>query len=531
MSPLSAVGLPDPRPTLRQDALAGFLVFLVALPLSLGIAMASGFPPIAGVITAILGGLLGVFVGSAPMTIKGPAAGLIVIVAGAVQELGGGDPMHGYRRALAVGVVAAVLQIGLALLRSGRLGEVFPVSVVHGMLAAIGVIIFARQAHVMLGVKPEAAEPLELLAELPLSIAHMNPAVALIGLSCLAILVLLPRLSRRVPGPLVVLLVSIPLGQALGLGAGADLVWGARSFHVGPEHLVRLPGSLWSAVTLPDFSAVSDPAFSRYVLMYTLVGTIESLLSAKAVDSLDPLRRRADLDRDLLAVGVANLVAAAVGGLPMISEIVRSSANAASGGRTAWSNFFHGASLLLFVVCVPGLVQMIPLAALAAMLVHTGARLASPRELQHTWVIGREQVAIFLSTLVVTLATDLLVGVAAGIGVKLLLHLYHGAPLRSLLRAPVQVEEQSDEVVVQIRDAAVFSNYLSIGPALRRAVLAGASTVVVDLEAVNLVDHTVMEKLEELKLEVAGAGRQVRLQGLDRLSPLSGHPLAARRRV
>lgn len=215
-----ATGLAGLRQNARFDVLSGFLVFLVALPLCIGISLASGFPPVAGIFTAILGGLFGVVLGSAPMTIKGPAAGLIVIVFGAVQELGGGDPVLGYKRALAVGFVAALVQIAFALLRAGRLGEVFPVSVVHGMLAAIGVIIFAKQVHVMLGVKPESTEPLELLAEIPRSVANANPAIAAIGLVALAVLFLLPRApfpwARKVPGPLLVLVLAIPLGQAFG---------------------------------------------------------------------------------------------------------------------------------------------------------------------------------------------------------------------------------------------------------------------------------------------------------------------------
>lgn len=535
MSAIPATGPAGLRDNARFDAVSGFMVFLVALPLCLGISMASGFPPIAGVFTAVVGGLLGVFLGSAPMTIKGPAAGLIVIVVGAVNELGGGDPVLGYRRALAVGVVAALLQIGFALLRAGRLGEVFPVSVVHGMLAAIGIIIFSKQLHIMLGVKPEAKEPLELLAEIPHSIQHLNPGVALIGLLGFLILMILPRLpfaaARRIPGPLVVLLVAVPLGQLLGLGAGTDLSWGGSTFHVGPEHLVRLPDSLLGAVTFPDFSAIFEAASIKYVIMYALVGSVESLLSAKAVESMDPWKRRSDLDRDLLAVGVANLLAAMIGGLPMISEIVRSSANAAAGARTSWSNFFHGAFLLLFVAFLPGLVQMIPLAALAAMLVYTGTRLASPAEYKHTWHIGREQMVVFGTTLMLTLATDLLIGVAAGILVKVLLHLYHGAPIATLLRPPIRVDQRDDEVVIQIEGAAVFTNYLSIRPALRQAVMAGVSTIVIDFGAVNLIDHTVMEKIQEIESEVEASGRNLRRRGLDGLSPLSSHPLAARRRA
>jgi MFS superfamily sulfate permease-like transporter len=206
----------------KADVLAGFLVFLVALPLCLGISMASRVPPVSGILTAIVGGILGSVLGGGNLTIKGPAAGLIVIVLGAVTELGAGDPMVGYRRALAVGVVAGALQIGFALLRAGRLAAAFPPSVVHGMLAAIGVIIFSKQIHTLVGVKPEAKEPLELLAEIPHSLSHLNPEVALIGCLSLGILFALPRLpwawAKKVPGPMVVLVVAVPLGLYFNLG-------------------------------------------------------------------------------------------------------------------------------------------------------------------------------------------------------------------------------------------------------------------------------------------------------------------------
>ncbi|MCB9797753.1 MAG: SulP family inorganic anion transporter, partial [Alphaproteobacteria bacterium] len=334
--------------TLSQNAKSGFMVFLIALPLCLGIALASGFPPIAGVLTAIIGGLLCSHLGSAPLTIKGPAAGLIVISLGAVTELGMGDPVAGYHRALAVGVVAAIFQIVFAIVRADRLASVMPPSVLHGMLAAIGVIIIAKQVPVLLGVQGAHGEPLEMLAHIPHYVAEANPAILLIGAVSVLLLFGLPRIPgvNKLPAPLLVLFFAVPAGLALGIPDGAAGTLGGREYAVNASYLVQLPGSLIDAIAFPDFSMITSPISMKYIAMYSLVGSVESLLSALAVDALDPERRASDLRKDLLITGVGNLACASLGGLPMISEIVRSKANIDAGATSPWSNFFHGAFLL-----------------------------------------------------------------------------------------------------------------------------------------------------------------------------------------
>ncbi|MFE8605418.1 SulP family inorganic anion transporter [Archangium violaceum] len=530
-----------PRPeqadasTWKSDLVSGFLVFLIALPLCLGIAMASGFPPVSGILTAVVGGILSSWLGSARLTIKGPAAGLIVIALGAVQELGQGDMALGYRRALATIVVAAAVQIAFALLRAGTLGDFFPSSVVHGMLAAIGVIICSKQLHTVLGVAPKAKEPLALLGEIPQSVGRLNPEIALIGVISLVLLFGHMALSKkvaflkRVPAPLLVLLVSVPLGLYFDLDHEHTFTFSDHLYSVGPNFLVNLPGNLLSAITFPDFSAVASSTSIKYIVMFSLVGSIESLLSAKAVDMLDPQKRRSDLDKDLLATGVGNLIAGLLGGLPMISEIVRSSANIGYGAKSRLSNFFHGLFLLLFVTFAPMLIHRIPLAALAAMLIFTGVRLASPSEFVKTFRIGAEQLTIFSFTLVVTLATDLLVGVAAGIVLKLVVHVLNGAPIGGLFRPAIEEHQHGDKVVLRVRHAAVFSNYLKLKKQISKH--AQAKHVELDLEDARLVDHTVMERLHELEDEFSRAGRHLHIRGLDQHRGLSTHPLAARKKL
>lgn len=517
--------------TWKADLGSGFLVFLIALPLCLGISMASGVPPTAGLITAIVGGMLASFLGSARLTIKGPAAGLIVIALGAVTELGAGDMAAGYHRMLAVGVVAGVIQVVFALTRAGALGDLMPSAVVHGMLAAIGVIIVSKQAHVLLGVTPHGQEPLHLLAEIPHSLLNLNPEVFLIGLVGLLVLFGLPLVrapwARKLPAPMAVLLLAVPLGFYFDLQHPHTYAIAAHTYQIGPNFLIRLPASLISAIALPDFSQVFSAVSLKYVVMFSLVGTIESLLSVTAVDSLDPEKRTSDLNRDLLATGLANVVATGIGGLPMISEIVRSKANIDAGARSHLSNFFHGAFLLASLALVPALLQTIPLTALAAMLIYTGLRLASPREFLHVYHIGAEQLLIFVVTMLVTLTTDLLVGVAAGLVLKALIHVKNGAPLSRFFNAVVAETRQGDTVTLTVHDAAIFTNYLGLKARLQ-AIDHAVRKVVVDFENAWVVDHTVLAKLDGFGR--TWTDRSLEFVGLDGHEAMSHHPLAARRK-
>jgi MFS superfamily sulfate permease-like transporter len=516
---------------LTKDATSGFLVFLIALPLCLGISMASGFPPVAGVLTAIVGGVLTSHIGSAPLTIKGPAAGLIVIALGAVTELGMGDPMLGYKRALAVGVVAAVIQIIFALVRADRLATIMPPSVVHGMLAAIGVIIIAKQTPVVLGVQGAKGEPLEMLMEIPHTIAHANPAILVIGAVSLAILVITPKIPvvKKVPAPLLVLLFAVPAGMALGVSEGAEGAIGGFAYAVDSSYLVRLPGSLLDAVAFPDFSAITSATSIKYIVMFALIGSVESLLSALAVDAIDPEKRASNLRKDLLVTGIGNLIAASIGGLPMISEIVRSRANIDAGARSAWSNWFHGLFLLGFVALLPGLLQLIPLAALAAMLVITGTRLASPGEFKHAFEIGWDQLLLFVTTAVVTLATDLLVGVGVGIALKLVLHLVRGRDILGMVRNPVKVTRDGALLLVQVTGPLAFTNLMGLEGQLRLNLTEEIEVVEVDVRRSRFVDHTTLARLEGMANEWPKA--KLKFTGMDELRPVANHPTAFRKHV
>ncbi|MFM7206453.1 MAG: SulP family inorganic anion transporter [Planctomycetaceae bacterium] len=533
----------------RPDAISGFLVFLIALPLCLGISLACGFPPVAGVLTAVVGALVTSFLSDSELTIKGPAAGLIVIVLGAMQSFGytgGTDPeadFNAYRMAIAVGCVAGLVQVAFGLLRAGALSEFFPTAVVHGMLAAIGFIICLKQLPVVFGQKAQG-EPLEILRELPEKLLHLNPAITVIGLGSLAILFgwpairgrLRPTWLRYVPAQLLVLAVAVPLGHWFDLAHDHSYAFAGRDYAVGQAFLVNVPGNLAAAITTPDFAVFARPDLRLsavwWVMMFALVGSVESLLSAKAIDLLDPWKRKTNMNRDLLAVGVANIAAAAIGGLPMISEIVRSKSNIDNGARTRFADFWHGIFLLVAVAIAPGLIHMIPLSALAAMLVYTGFRLASPREFINVFKIGSEQLLIFVVTIVGVLATDLLVGVGIGILLKFVIHAINGVPLASFFKPFLKVSAIDDQTVqIDASGSAVFSNWIPFRRQIEQLGLVQHHNVIVNLAGTEVVDSSVMEKLHELALDFQQAGLTLEIVGLEAHRQASAHPLASRRRV
>ncbi len=531
----------------KRDFLSGLLVFLIALPLCLGISVASGYPPIAGIFTAIIGSLLTTFISNSELTIKGPAAGMIVIVIGCIGDFGGDGMLGGwsaadsaaYRAALAVGVAAAVLQILFGIFRAGVLGEFFPTSAVHGMLAAIGVIIGIKQLPIALGVTGASGEPLEMLREMPHYIAQANPAIATIGITSILIMFLWPLAGKklaalkRVPSPLIVLLVAIPLGMFFDLLHTHLYTLAGHQYQLGEQYLVKMPDQMFGMfkeLTFPDFTALQQIKGWKWAAMFFIIGTLESLLSAKAVDLLDPWRRKTDLDRDVVAVGVANLAASAVGGLPMISEIVRSKANIDNGARTRFADMWHGIFLLICVALIPTFLHRIPLAALAAMLVYTGYRLAHPMEFIHVWRIGKEQLAIFVTTLVMVLATDLLIGVAAGIILKLLIHVGNGVPIQSLFKPHIDVEVVDDTTSrIVAHQSAVFSNWIPLRRQIEEIGLAQRRHLIVDVTDTKLVDHSVMERLEEMQRDFEQVGLRFEVHGLDTLYPMANSAYAARK--
>lgn len=494
------------KENISSDAISGFLVFLIALPLSLGIAKASDFPAIMGLMTAMIGGVIVSFFAGSKLTIKGPAAGLIVIVAGAVEEFGNGDPVAGWHLALGAILVAGLIQMLFGLIRLGSLVDFFPLSAIHGMLAAIGIIIISKQAHILFNLPPvnemgkALAEPMDLILAIPYSITHADPAVAMIGILSLLIVLLWPKLTlgglKKIPAPLVVLTVAIGLAQVLQLDK---------------KYLVHFDQDFIHTIAWNErFDGIQHVGiFVKYVLMFALVGSLESLLTVKAMDVMDPYQRKSDANKDLMAVGFGNILSSIVGGLPMISEVARSSANIHNGAKTRFANFFHGLFMLIFLFFDLQFSDLIPNAALAALLIGVGLKLASPKEFGRMAKIGFEQLLGFAVTIVVTLFTDLLVGIAAGITVKLMVQLLLGAPLARTFNAKIIKQKNHWEII----GAAVFSNWLGIRKHLEH--FTRSSELYLDFSRCNLVDHTVMDNLLHLQLEFEHQGGKLHLLGLD----------------
>ncbi|MBL7874674.1 MAG: SulP family inorganic anion transporter, partial [Cyclobacteriaceae bacterium] len=438
-----------------------------------------------------------------------------------VTEMGGGT--EGWKLALGAIVVAALIQIVFGWLKFGSLSDFFPHSAVHGMLAAIGLIIFSKQIHILLGIDPallKGKEPLELFSMIPDSIIHEDLRVTFIGIVSLIIIFGLPllkgRLVKKVPPPVVVLLVTIPLA------------WLMDFKHTEPAFDMVKIGDFWQNVGLnADFSLIGSFVFWKYVLMFLLVNSLESLLTVKAIDGLDPWKRVSNPNKDLMAVGAGNALSGLLGGLPMISEVARSSANINFGARTRWSNFFHGLFLLVAMLLFIPVIEMIPNTALVALLIAVGYRLASPNEFFKTYKIGAEQLVIFIVTIIVTVSTDLLVGVGAGILMKFLFHILNGVPFRSLFKAHYEISDQGKEYLLKINESAIFSNLLGFKKVLEP--VDRSKKVVIDFSEAHLLDHSFMEYLHHLEDEFTHAGGSIVSTGFDRFKPFSNHPLAARK--
>lgn len=427
----------SPWKNLRYDLPASIVVVLVALPLCLGVALASGAPLFSGLIAGIVGGIVIGTLSKSPLSISGPAAGLTVIVLTAIQN------MPSYQAFLAAVVLAGAMQVALGVLRAGIIGDFFPASVIKGMLAAIGLILILKQLPHAVGYDAdfEGDEAFEQLAgENTLTSVwrlwdyHFLPGAVAISLISLVFLYLWEKTQARstgviryIPGPLLVV--------AFGVIANELFAAFLPQFAIGASHLVSVPvaqslGDFVNYFTFPDFSVIAQKQVWITAATIAAVASIETLLCIEAVDKIDPYKRITPTSRELVAQGVGNMTSGMLGGLPATSVIVRSSANVMAGGRTKASAILHGMLLLACVLFIPTLLNRIPLSALAAILISVGYKLTKPKLYIEKYEQGWQKFIPFVVTVLAILFTNLLLGIAIGmvVGIFFVLHQnYHSA--------------------------------------------------------------------------------------------------------
>ena len=500
--------------TLPKDLIAGLVVFLVALPLCLGVALASNAPPIAGLIAGIVGGILvGVLSGS-HTSVSGPAAGLTAVVAAQIASLGS------FEAFLVAVVLAGALQVIMGVCRAGFISAFFPLSVIKGLLAAIGVILILKQIPHLLGhdTDPMGDKSFQqtdgenTFSELAVAFFDVHPGAILVGVASIALIVFWDKVKvlkqSPVPAPLIVVVLGVVLNQVFQAIGGALVI--------EPSHLVAVPVTagpgdfIRNALIFPDWSVLSNPVVYTSAVTIAVVASLETLLNIEAVDKLDPKQRVTPPNRELLAQGVGNIAAGLIGGLPMTSVIVRSSVNINAKAETKVSAIWHGVLLIGCVMLVPALLNQIPLAALAAILLMTGLKLASPKLIRQMWSEGQKQFLPFIITILAIVLTDLLIGVLIGLAVSIGFILHNNArrPLRRILEKHVS----GDVMHIVLANQVSFLSRASLEQALRSVPRGGH--ILLDAGNTDYIDPDVLDLITDFRDTTAGAiGVKLSLKG------------------
>ncbi|OIQ39993.1 MAG: hypothetical protein BM563_03740 [Bacteroidetes bacterium MedPE-SWsnd-G1] len=523
---IPASGFKGLKENWRSDLTAALSVSLVALPLALGVAVASGVTPMAGLMSSIIAGVVTTFFRGSNLAINGPAAGLIAAILGGLAVLDGN-----INYVLAAIVVSGAIQVLFGLLKMGRYAKLLPSSVLHGILAAIGVIIFAKQIHFALGTKTEADTIINILIDAVSKIPELNPFVFIISLLGVLVLVFYKRINikfiRVIPAPMWVLVLALPIVFGFDFFHAHGIELFGHTYNVSPDLLISIPENPLDSIMHPDFSRIGTWPFWTTVLSITAIGTVITMASARAVDKLDPYKRTTNLNKDLLGVGLSTMVSGALGGLPIINVIVRSTVNVNNNAKTKWSNFYHGLFLILFVVLLAPVLRSIPLAALAAILVHTGFKLASPKVFKNTYDQGVEQLLFLSSTLIITLYTSLLYGIIGGILITLTLHILLAKVgfrnfFKMIYNSGSKVYQlENGTYDVKLKGVANFLYALRLDKLLED--IPTGSTIKIDMSQTRLVDLSIMENLIEFKRTHDNNGGNVQLMGLDNHTSSTSH--------
>ena len=518
---------------LPKNIFSGFVVSLIALPLGLGLAMASEAPPISGVIAAVVGGVVVSIFGGSHVTISGPGNGLVGVLLVAITVLG-------LESAYAAIICSGILLAALGFLRMGKLADFFPSSAIQGMLAAIGLIILGKQFHIMMAHKIKREDTIDYLIEIPFTIndaIHYDKTgiiyAAIAGVFSLIIMVFYPKIRNKylqlIPAPMWIVILSIGFSYYFEFIAheanpisSLYMISGIPEFQ---DIIAQLP--------TVDFGKAGTFPFWSSVFALTLIASIESLLSIKAVDKLDPEKRRSNVNLDLKALGLATIGSGFLGGLNVVAVIARSSVNVNNNASNRSSNFFHATFLVIFIVLFSSQLTRIPLPALMAILVFTGYKLASPTTIKKIFSIGKEQVVIFFVTLLVTLKVGLITGILSGVITTFLIHIILNKSaslfLRNVLKPNVLMYQEPDNgsYYVSVKHFCSFLNFYRLKDKLD--VLPENRDVIVDFSLCEFVDHTVMENLNNYRELFIKRDGHFDVIGLDLHDSDSKHPFALRR--
>lgn len=505
----------------RYDLPASIVVFLVATPLCLGIALASGAPLFAGIIAGIVGGIVVGVASGSPIGVSGPAAGLAVIVLSAISSLGAWETF------LMAVVLAGVFQMALGFLQAGIIGYYFPSSVIKGMLAGIGIIIFLKQIPHAFGYDavPEGSLTFEqqdsqnTFSELFNMLDYIQPGAMIIAALSLGILILWERpfmkkqkVFQLIQGPLVVVVSGILLNELFKAAF--------PSLAIDAKHLVQLPVAdsilgFFSLFTFPDFSQITNPDVYVVALTIAVVASLETLLCVEATDKLDPFKRVTPTNRELKAQGLGNMISGLVGGLPVTQVIVRSSANIQSGGRTKQSAIFHGFMLLLSVMLIPRVLNLIPLATLAAILFAVGFKLAKPSLFRQMYKNGWYQFIPFMVTIIGIVTTDLLIGIGLGMAVAIFTILLNN--YRMPYSVSQETNEEDESIILRLSEDVSFLNRAHIMKTLDE--IPPNTKVTIDASRSVSIDYDVREIIEDFKARAAHINIDLTVIGLNGDAP------------
>ena len=520
---------------LPRNVFSGFVVSLIALPLGLGLAMASDAPPISGLIAAIIGGITVSVLGGSHVTITGPGNGLVGVLLIAITTLG-------LNNVYAAIICSGMLLLVLGFLRMGKLANFFPSSAIQGMLAAIGLIILGKQFHIMLGNRIIEDNSFGYLLKIPNSVLKVfsyNDTslyfAAFSGIASLGMMVFYSKLRNKffqlIPAPMWIVLFSI------GFSYYFELVLNKPN-PINPDYMISGIPSFQEIITqipTPNFDKITGISFWSSVFALTLISSIESLLSIKAIDKLDPEKRRSNVNRDIKALGFATIGSGFLGGLNVVTVIARSSVNVNNGGSNRSSNFSHALFLVVFIILFSSQLERIPLPALMSILVYTGYKLASPKLVQNIFSIGKEQLVIFFITLFVTLKIGIISGIASGVLTTFIIHVFvNGSAtlfLKNILKPNVlmfkEEENQKDNYYVSVKHFSSFLNFFRLKNKLDS--IPEDKDVIIDFSLCDFVDHTVMENLNNYQELFSKRGGHFEVIGLDMHDADSEHPFALRK--